>query len=81
MYQNSPEEFIVHYDMDSFYVSVELLERPELAEKVVVVGGRIISTSNYKARKYKIRSAMPMFIAEEICRQLGFFYRYFPDAQ
>ena len=72
MYQKRTEEFVIHYDMDSFYASVELLERPELRDKAVVVGkNRMIATSNYVARKYKIRSGMPMYIADEICRQLG----------
>lgn len=70
MYEINSEEFIVHYDMDSFYASVELLDRPDLKDKVVVIGGNgMIATSNYAARKYKIRSAMPMYIAEEICRK------------
>ena len=72
MYEKRPEEFIVHYDMDSFYASVELLERPDLKDEVVVVGAnRMIATSNYAARKYKIRSGMPMHIAEEICKKFG----------
>ena len=72
MYQTGPEEFVIHYDMDSFFASVELLERPELRDEVVVVGkNRMIATSNYAARKYKIRSGIPMYIADEICRQFS----------
>ena len=72
MYEEVPEEFVVHYDMDSFFASVELLERPDLKDKVVVIGSNnMVATSNYVARKLKIRSAMPYYVAEHICDEIG----------
>lgn len=59
-------------DMDMFYAAVELRDQPHLAEKPVAVGGMgMISTANYVARRYGVRSAMPGFIAKELCRRQG----------
>jgi DNA polymerase-4 len=67
---------IIHLDMDCFYAAVEMRERPELAGQAVAVGGgghrSVVTTCNYEARKFGVRSAMPGFMARERCPHLVF---------
>lgn len=68
---------IIHVDMDMFYAAVELLERPELRDKPVVVGGSprsrsVVTTANYVARKYGIHSAMSCAEAYRRCPECVF---------
>lgn len=57
--------------MDMFYIAVELLERPELRTTPCAVGSMsMISTANYVARQYGVRSAMPGFVAMQLCPSL-----------
>ncbi|KAF5913636.1 DNA polymerase kappa isoform X1 [Diceros bicornis minor] len=62
---------IVHIDMDAFYAAVEMRDNPELKDKPIAVGTRsMLSTSNYHARRFGVRAAMPGFIAKRLCPQL-----------
>lgn len=66
---------IIHVDMDCFYAAVEIRDRPELAEQPVAVGGRrsgrgVLTTANYVARAYGVRSAMPTAVALRRCPEL-----------
>ena len=70
---NAPKSYIAHFDLDSFFVSVELLMQPELKGKPVIVGGTsgrgVVSTCSYEARKFGVHSAMPMATALKCCPQ------------
>ncbi|MEO5667986.1 MAG: DNA polymerase IV [Bdellovibrionota bacterium] len=67
---------ICHVDMDCFYASIEMRERPELSHKPLAVGGEgrrgVICTCNYIARARGVRSAMPGFMARGLCPELVF---------
>jgi DNA polymerase-4 len=61
---------IAHLDCDAFYAAIERRDDPSLNDKPVIVGGEVrgvVSTACYIARKYGVRSAMPMFQAKKLC--------------
>lgn len=62
---------ILHVDMDAFFASVELLERPELMGRPVIVGGAgrrsVVLSATYEARARGVHSAMPMSQARSAC--------------
>ncbi|MFO7690733.1 MAG: DNA polymerase IV [Cryobacterium sp.] len=62
---------LLHVDLDAFFVSVELLDRPDLVDQPVVVGHRsgrsVVTAANYIARRYGVNSAMPMSVALRQC--------------
>ena len=62
---------ILHIDMDAFFASVELLDYPELRGTPVIVGGKsgraVVTSATYEARKFGVRSAMPVSQAIRLC--------------
>lgn len=67
------DRHIAHLDLDSFFVSVELLRNPKLIGKPVLIGGGsqrgVVAACSYEARKFGIQSAMPMQAALRLCRE------------
>lgn len=66
---------IIHVDMDCFYAQVEMRDNPKLKDVPLAIGGMpgtrsVLCTSNYIARKYGVRSAMPTDTAVRLCPKL-----------
>ena len=70
-----PSRRIIHLDMDCFYAAIEVRDRPALRGKPIGVGGAhdrrgVLTTCNYEAREFGVRSAMPTFMALQRCPNL-----------
>ena len=70
---SQPKRVIIHVDLDAFFAAVEQRDRPELRGKPVIVGGGgpdqrgVVSTASYEARRFGVRSAMPLRTAGRLC--------------
>jgi DNA polymerase-4 len=67
------QRIIAHFDLDAFFVEVEVLNNPSLKGKPLIVGGSrdrgVVTTCSYEARKFGVHSAMPMKRAMQLCPQ------------
>ncbi len=71
------QRVVLHADLDAFFAAAEVRRRPELAGRPLIVGGRpggrgVVSSASYEARRYGIRSGMPVVQAERLCPQAVF---------
>lgn len=68
------QRHIAHFDLDTFYVSVECLQDDRLKGKPVIIGGSsdrgVVASCSYEARRFGIHSAMPMKLARRLCPQV-----------
>ena len=76
---SGPPRWVLHVDLDQFLAAVEVLRRPELAGRPVVVGGRgdptergVVSTASYEARAFGVGSGMPLRVAARRCPEAVF---------
>ena len=74
-----PRPWVLHVDLDQFIAAVEVLRRPELAGRPVVVGGRgdptergVVATASYEARRFGVGSGMPLRVALRRCPEAVF---------
>ena len=79
MHAETVARWVFHVDLDQFIAAVEVLRRPELRGKPVVVGGDgdptkrgVVSTASYEARRFGIRSGMPLRTAFKRCPEAVF---------
>lgn len=65
--------FVAHYDLDTFFVSVERLKNPRLEKVPLIIGGTgdrgVVASCSYETRKFGVHSAMPMKMALRLCPQ------------
>lgn len=71
------QRVVLHADLDAFFAAAEVRRRPDLAGKPIIVGGRpggrgVVSSASYEARRYGIRSGMPITQAARLCPQAVF---------
>lgn len=66
------DRHIAHFDLDTFFVSVEQLRNPKLLGKPILIGGSnergVVAACSYEARKFGVHSAMPMWRARNLCK-------------
>ena len=75
-----PGRTIVHFDLDTFFVSAERLINSSLKNKPVVIGGMgdrgVVSSCSYEARNFGVHSAMPIKTAKLLCPEAIYTWRY-----
>ncbi|MBX7125820.1 MAG: DNA polymerase IV, partial [Cyclobacteriaceae bacterium] len=62
---------IIHLDLDAFFVAVECKLNPKLRNRPLIIGGSsrrgVVAACSYEARKFGVHSAMPMYLALQLC--------------